>query len=116
MNFEQVQRTMEFILEHQAQATIQMQQLTGKMDQLTGKMDQLTGNMDQLTGNVGQLSGKTRDMQAVVLLPSDLAQIQSRRLDRQGEEFQALLKHYDEGQKIALASLAEILRRLSERG
>ena len=102
MNFERIQRTMEFIVEHQAQLTTQMQQLSGKMDQLTGNMDELTG--------------KTRDVQAVILLLSDLAQVQSSRLDRQGEEFQTLLKHYDEGQRVALASLDEILRRLSERG
>ena len=83
MTPEQVERTIEFILEHHAQVTIQMQQLTGQ----------------------------TRDVQAAVLLLSDLAQIQSNRLDRQNEE----MRQYREGQNEALARLNEILRRLTEK-
>jgi hypothetical protein len=88
MTPEYVERTIEFILEHQAQATVHLEQLTGQ----------------------------TRNLQTATLILSDLAQSHSRRLERQGEEFHRLLKHYDEGQRQALARLDEILRRLTERG
>jgi hypothetical protein len=62
-----------------------------------------------------QLIDQSQSVQAAVLILSDLAQVESRRLERREENFQALLKQYDEGQKHILGRFDEILRRLTER-
>ena len=71
MNHEQIERTIEFILEHQAQTAIHLEQM----------------------GRHG------RSVETAILTLTDLAETQSRRMDRQDE---------------ALARLDEILRRLTD--
>ena len=83
MNSEQVERTIEFILEHQAQTVVHLE----------------------------HLASHSRDVQTAILTLSDLADVQSRRLDRETDR----LNYHDRSQKEVLARLDEILRRLTDR-
>ena len=66
MTPEQIERTIEFIIEHQAQAAVHLEAVTAGL-------------------RTGQ--AQTRDVQGAVLILSELAKIQSRLLDSQSEEF-----------------------------
>jgi methyl-accepting chemotaxis protein len=102
MTPEHIERTMEFIIENLAQVTVRLDQTTVRLDQMTGRLDQMTDRLDQMTDRLDQMSilletnvRQTRDIQAAVLILSDLAQIQSQRMDRQAEDFQTFLKRYE---------------------
>lgn len=62
MNHEQVERTIEFILEHQAQTSI---------------------HLEQMAIHLEQMAGHGGDVQTAILTLTDLAQAQSHRMDRQ---------------------------------
>jgi ABC-type transporter Mla subunit MlaD len=49
---EETQRTMQFILEQQAQLTVSLGQLTENVDQLSGTVDRLSGTVDRLSEKV----------------------------------------------------------------
>jgi ABC-type transporter Mla subunit MlaD len=49
---EEMQRTMRFILEQQAQLAVSMGQLTGKVGQLSGTIDQFSGTVELLSQKV----------------------------------------------------------------
>ena len=57
MTPEEINRTIEFILQQSAQFSVQMGQLSDRMDQISGHMGQLSVHMDQLSGHVDQVSG-----------------------------------------------------------
>ena len=52
MTDEEMQRTIGFILEQQAQLTVSMGQLTGQVDKLSNTVDKLSDNVDKLSDKV----------------------------------------------------------------
>lgn len=58
MDEDKMERTMQFILEQQAQITVSMGQLTEKVSQLSGTVDQLSNTVERLSGTVERLSDK----------------------------------------------------------
>ncbi|HKP73564.1 MAG TPA: hypothetical protein VJT82_11540 [Pyrinomonadaceae bacterium] len=58
MDDDKMDRTMQFILEQQAQLTVSMGQLTEQVDKLSGTVDKLSGTVDNLSGTVDKLSAK----------------------------------------------------------
>lgn len=53
-----MERTIQFILEQQAQNTVSMGQLTDKVDKLSNTVDKLSGTVDTLSNTVDKLSDK----------------------------------------------------------
>ena len=90
MTPEKLDRTIEFIVEHQAQATV---------------------HIEQLAVAARTAAEQTREMQSAIVILTKLAQIQSSRLSRHEEIFQVL----HEDLKEALDRLDQILRRLTDR-
>ena len=65
MGFMDVEKTMQFILEHQAQHAVEIQQLRERDAALTGKLEALTGKVEGLTGNVmkiAEIQSRQQDM------------------------------------------------------
>lgn len=55
---DKMERTMQFILERQAQNTAAIGQLTDTVSKLSGTVDKLSGTVEQLSGTVDKLSDK----------------------------------------------------------
>ena len=89
MTPEQIDRTFQFILEHQAQATI---------------------NIEQLTAAVRTGEPRTKHMQSLLVTMTELVQIQSRRLDRHDDDFRAVQTQNAE----CLSRLDQILKKLKK--
>lgn len=56
MTPEEIQKTMEFILEQQAQITVKVDQIAEKVDGLAEKVDGIAEKVDGLAGNVNKLA------------------------------------------------------------
>jgi hypothetical protein len=85
---QEIERTLEFILQHEAQTAFHLEQLAARQDEM-------------------QSMQKRQD--SMITLMTELAQVQSQRLDLHDETFKSM--HL--WQREALARLDEILRRLS---
>jgi hypothetical protein len=114
MNDEERQRTMDFILQQQAQFTVGMQKLEEQQVQLTEQQAQLTGQQSQLTTDVQRTNAGLRRLERVVVLMAqqfrrerrDLreriaalvdAQVKTEEITRQNSEaIRALTKDTDE--------------------
>ncbi len=57
--FERIERTMEFLVEHDAA-------LSAKLDSLAVRVDEVAGRVDALTGTVGTLAGAVERQQAEI--------------------------------------------------
>ena len=87
MTPEQIESTFEFILQHQAQTSVHLEHVAARFDQVTA------GHMD---------------MQSLLVKMTELAEIQSRRINRND----TALKDFRVWQRQSLARLDEILHRL----
>ena len=88
MTSKEIERTLDFILQHQAQAAIHFERLAERQGEMQSLLAQIT----------------------------ELAQVQSRRLDRHDETFQSIHKTFQSmqsWQRDALTRLDQILDRLS---
>jgi phage shock protein A len=94
------QRTMQFILEQQAQLTVTVGQLSESVDRLTGKVDQLTGKVDLLAVKVDRTADGINALLAI-------AEIHEREIRVNSEDIAAL--------KDAVAANAEAGRATDER-
>ena len=102
MTPQEIERTLEFIVEHQAQAAVHLQQAAVQIQRLASRQ------------------GK---MQSMMELMTELAEVQSQRLDRHDETFRSLqamlqkadgsLQSMQSWQKEALSRLDQILERLT---
>lgn len=97
MTPEKLERTIEFIVEHQAQAAAHIEQLA-----VAFRAAEEQRIKDQVLA---------REVQSAVVILTELAQIQSSRLARHEEAFQVL----HEDLKESLNRLDQILRRLTDR-
>ena len=89
MTPEQLARTVQFIIEHQAQAAIHIEQLSAAF-----RTEQ----------------ARTPNMQSLLVTMTELAQVQSRRVDRHDEDFRAIQAQNED----CLARLDQILGRLKD--
>jgi uncharacterized protein YoxC len=55
MNNEETERTMQFILQQQAQSTVKVDRLAEKVDKIAENVDRLEKNVDKLVENVDKL-------------------------------------------------------------
>jgi chromosome segregation ATPase len=94
------QRTMQFILEQQAQLTVTVGQLSESVDRLTGKVDQLTDKVDLLTVKVDRTADGINALLAI-------AEIHEREIRVNSEDIAAL--------KETVAANAEAGRATDER-
>lgn len=85
MTSEEMQKAIEFILNHQAQLTATVGQLSEKVDQLSGTVDQLSGTVGQLSGTVGRLSEKVDRTADSVNALLAIAEIHEREITAVGE-------------------------------
>jgi archaellum component FlaC len=53
---EEAERTMQFILEHQAQITVNIERITEKVEQVTAKVEEITEKEDRVTEKVDKLT------------------------------------------------------------
>jgi len=89
MTPQELERTLDFILQHQAKAAVHLEQLAERQG----------------------------EMQSMIGLITELAQVQSERLDRHDEMFRSMRETFESAQiwqKEALGRLDEILHRLSQ--
>jgi chromosome segregation ATPase len=63
---DKTERTMQFILEQQAQLTVSMGQLTDTVSNLSNTVDKLSGTVDKLSDTVDKLSGTVDQLSAKV--------------------------------------------------
>ena len=124
MTPEQIDRTFQFILEHQAQATINIerasadiQKLSANIQQLSAYTQRLSDTTQQLSANTQQLSAaflseqtRTQHMGSLLVTMTELVQIQSRRLDGHDEDFRVVHTQNAE----CLTRLDQILRKIKE--
>ena len=87
MTPEQIESTFEFILQHQAQTSVHLEHVAARLDRMTARH---------------------LDIQSLLVKMTELAKIQSRRIDRND----AALKESRVWQQQSLARLDEILHRL----
>ena len=87
MTPEQIENTFEFILQHHAQTSVHLEHVAARLDRVTARH---------------------MDMQSLLVKMTQLAEIQSRRIDRND----AALKDFRVWQQQSLARLDEILHRL----
>ncbi|MDX6270493.1 MAG: hypothetical protein QOD28_1716 [Acidobacteriota bacterium] len=86
---EEMQRTIQFILEQQAQNTVSMGQLTETVDKLSGTVDQLSNTVDQLSNTVERLSEKldrTADGVAALLTIAEIHEREITAVDERGRD------------------------------
>ena len=88
MTPQEIERTLEFILEHQAQAAAHIQRLAERQ---------------------GEMQSMHVTMQSMFVTMTELVQVQSQRMDRHDEMFHAM----QESQREALTRLDQILDRLT---
>jgi hypothetical protein len=79
MTPDELQRSMDFILRHQAQFAVNMDQLATRMDQLGTRVDQLTSALGQERDF--RIQGDAQ-LEALIVQLAEIARIQSSRLDR----------------------------------
>ncbi|MDQ1613658.1 MAG: hypothetical protein QOG00_3589 [Pyrinomonadaceae bacterium] len=79
---EEMQRTIQFILEQQAQNTVSMGQLTEKMDQLSNTVERLSGTVDQLSVKLD----RTADGVAALLTIAEIHEREITAVDERGRE------------------------------
>jgi chromosome segregation ATPase len=109
MTPQEIERTLEFIVEHQAQASVHIQQASV--------------HIQQVSVNIQRLSERQGKMQSMMELMTELAEVQSQRLDRHDETFRSLqamlqkadgsLQSMQSWQREALSRLDQILERLT---
>ncbi len=106
MTPEELNRAIEFLVEQEARTAVRMEELTVRMDGLTVRMDDLRQTVKVVTENVNRLR--------------EVAEIQSRRLDRAEKADRDMQKWFEQTQKRndefhweALRMLREILDRLT---
>jgi uncharacterized protein Smg (DUF494 family) len=87
MTPERIERTCEFILQHQAQTAVHLDRIADRLD---------------------RLAARHIDMQALLLKMTELAEVQSRCMDRND----AALEEFRVWQQEALSRLDQILHRL----
>jgi hypothetical protein len=87
MTPEQIERTFEFILQHQAQTAVHLESVTSRLD---------------------RMAARHLDMQVLLVKMTELAEIQSQRIDRND----AALEEFRAWQHEALLRLDQILNRL----
>jgi chromosome segregation ATPase len=112
---EEMQRTMRFILEQQAQLTVSMGLLTEKVDQLSGTVDKLSNTVDRLSGTVEGLSDKvdrTADGIAALLT---IAEIHEREIEALKESVSAVDERGRETDERLNALINTVERYISER-
>jgi len=80
MDDDKMERTMQFILEQQAQLTVSMGQLTENVDQLSGTVDQLSNTVERLSGTVDLLSTKVERTADGVAALLTIAEIHEREI------------------------------------
>lgn len=56
MSPEEIQRTIQFLLNQQAQFAVDLEQLSGNVDKLAGKTDRIADGLIGLTGIVGRIA------------------------------------------------------------
>jgi hypothetical protein len=88
MSPQEIERTMEFILQHEAQTAAHLERLTSRLDSLAERQG---------------------DMQSLLIQMTELARVQSQRLDRHDESFRSIQLW----QREALERLDRILDRLT---
>jgi hypothetical protein len=76
MTPQEIERTLEFIVEHQAQAAVHIQRLAE--------------NQAQAATHVQRLAERQGEMQSMFGLMTELAAVQSQRLDRHDETFRSM--------------------------
>src|SRR5262245_36846689 len=102
MTPEEIERTIEFILQCETRTGAHLQSAAQRIQEITVHIDRLTNQVNGLSSHTDILAGQTRDVQRAILILTELAQSQSRRLDHVGH-------------KEILDRLDEILRRLPEK-
>ena len=88
MNNEETERTMQFILQQQAQSTVKVDRLAEKVDKIAENVDRLEKNVDKLVENVDKLANaqlkyeaRTGRLEESFLILVQLAQSTDERLD-----------------------------------
>lgn len=64
--FERIERTMEFLVEHDAALSAKLDSLAVRVDEVAGRVDALAGTVGTLTGTVGTLAGAVERQQAEI--------------------------------------------------
>jgi DNA repair ATPase RecN len=85
MTNEEVERTMQFILEQQAQTDTRLGILTERLGTLTEKVDVLSVNIDVLATNQIKDKERLKRVEDTFLLLTTMAQRHEERLDELGE-------------------------------
>ena len=86
MNDEERQRTMDFILQQQAQFTVGMQKLEEQQAQLTEQQSQLTEQQSQFAGQQAQLSAEVQGVNASVKQLRRVVVLMTRRFQRERDD------------------------------
>ncbi|MGI9108072.1 MAG: hypothetical protein ACR2G4_17730 [Pyrinomonadaceae bacterium] len=122
MAAEEMQRTMQFILEQQAQLTVSMGQLTEKVDQLSGTVDQLSNTVGRLSNTVGRLSDTVGRLSDKVDRTADginsllaIAEIHDREIAALGESLSAVDERGRQTDERLNALINTVERYISER-
>jgi septal ring factor EnvC (AmiA/AmiB activator) len=92
MTFEEMQRAMEFVVQHQAQAEVNMARLEGNLTRLEGNLTRLEGNVTRLEATL-----RSHDTQIAQWMSKvqELLVLQSSRLDSAQEQHLQTLARLD---------------------
>jgi len=105
---EEMQRTMQFILEQQAQLTVSMGVLTEKVDQLSGTVDQLSHTVERLSDKVDRTADGINSLLAI-------AELHDREIATLGESVSAVDERGRQMDERLNALINTVERYISER-
>jgi ABC-type transporter Mla subunit MlaD len=86
MNYEETERTMQFILEQQAQITVKIDRMAERDDQIAVKVDRITEKVDKLADAQMKYEDRTGRLEESFLILVQLAQSTDERLDDVGRK------------------------------
>jgi hypothetical protein len=137
MTPQELERTLDFILQHQAKTAVHLERLAERQSEMQSMLARITelaqvqsqrldrhGEMEFLVARISELSqlqsqrlDRHDEMEFLVARITELSQLQSERLDRHDEMFRSMRESFDSAQiwqREAHAKLDEILNRLSQ--
>ncbi len=108
MTFDEMNRTMEFIIQNEAQISVRMEEVTKRLEEVAADLKGLTEFQKRDHGLLVQMAAQQQTM-------SELLQIQSRRLDRAEQEDRAARKRHEELLDELRAGFDRILAKLPDK-
>ena len=113
MTPQELERTLDFILQHQAKTAVHLERLAERQ----GEMQSMLALITELAQVQSRRLDRHDEMEFLIARITELSQLQSERLDRHDEMFQSMRESFDSAQvwqRETHAKLDEILNRLSQ--